>query len=87
MKIRQYDLMSSQTMRLVLQTHNHYFHTLCRPVGSQQHSKYEFEADSTFHFEFDSTEQIVVFQLELKGESNWKTIGMAELNMMQGNVK
>ena len=84
LKIRQYDLMSTRTMRLILRTNNHYFHTRAHSTGHhQQHSKFEFEPDSTFHFEFDTTERVVFFQLEVKMDV-WKPIGNAELNMMQG---
>ena len=86
LKIRQYDLLSTRTMRLILRTSNHYFHTKAHSTGNhQQHSKFEFEADSTFHFEFDTSERVVYFQLEVKMDT-WKTIGNAELNMMQGEL-
>lgn len=76
--------MSTRTMRLILRTNNHYFHTRAHSTGHhQQHSKFEFEPDSTFHFEFDTTERVVFFQLEVKMDA-WKPIGNAELNMMQG---
>jgi len=75
--------LSTRTMRLILRTSNHYFHTKAHSTGNhQQHSKFEFEADSTFHFEFDTSERVVYFQLEVKMDT-WKTIGNAELNMMQ----